>query len=295
MKKVTYEFSNLFSLKKYNDSNLNCQSYNYMTKYGLRSAILGQVIQQDGLDVAKDLFHKVKNAVIYIQHPKKYKTNNIQLKRFSNNSYNYDVNTDMIYKFKNKFKIPTKDVREIVGESLDVENNYPLNNLIKDDYKIEIVSVLTELLTELTNRSEEDLKESIEDMATNYYESMIENVIGTHINNSKKTMGFRQYKDISSFTFYIDNSISEIDRYLKGIDWLGTSSSLVYLKDIEEVELMENVLMKWDKKEDSTLHENYDWGSKSTFNHVYMYGDLYDKRGKVQARDVYVVKDIVNL
>ena len=295
MKKVTYEFSNLFSLKKYNDSNLNCQSYNYMTIYGLRSAILGQIIQQDGLNIAKDLFHKVKNAVIYIQHPTKYKTNNIQLKRFSNNSYIYDVNTDMVYKFKNKFKIPTAEVREIVGESLDIENNYPLNKLIKDDYKTEVTSVLIELLAELASKSEEEFKETIEDMAINYYESMIENVIGTHINGSKKTMGFRQYKDIPSFTFYIDSSIPEIDRYLKGIDWLGTSSSLVYLKDIEEVDSMSNILVKWDRKEDKTLHENYDWGSKSTFNHIYMYGDLYDKRNKVQTRCNYVIKDEIIL
>ena len=87
MKKVTYEFSNLFSLKKYKDSNLNCQSYEYMTTYGIRSAILGQVIVQDGLDKAEELFHKVKNAIIYIQYPKQYKTNRVQQKRYANSYY----------------------------------------------------------------------------------------------------------------------------------------------------------------------------------------------------------------
>ena len=33
MKKVVYKTSNLFTLKKYNDNNLNCQSYQYPLSY----------------------------------------------------------------------------------------------------------------------------------------------------------------------------------------------------------------------------------------------------------------------
>lgn len=100
MNKITYKTSNIFSLKKYNDNNLNCQSYEYPTIYGLRCAIIGAMIQVDGIEKAKELFNKVKNSNIYIQYPKDFKVNNIKQKRISNGYYKkYD---ELEYKNINK-------------------------------------------------------------------------------------------------------------------------------------------------------------------------------------------------
>jgi len=88
MKKVTYKLSNIFSLKKYNDNNLNCQSYEYPTIYGIRCAILGAIIQVDGIDKVQELFNKIKNSNIYIQYPKEFKVNGIKQKRYANSYYN---------------------------------------------------------------------------------------------------------------------------------------------------------------------------------------------------------------
>lgn len=87
MYKATYKTSNLFSFKKYDFSNLNCQSYVYPTIYGIRCAILGAIITVDGVEKAKELFHNIKNSIIYVQFPNEYKINGIKLKRYSNKSY----------------------------------------------------------------------------------------------------------------------------------------------------------------------------------------------------------------
>ncbi|MEX0083014.1 hypothetical protein AB2T90_11325 [Clostridium butyricum] len=94
MKKITYKLSNLFTLKKYNDNNLNCTSYNYPTLYGLRCAIIGAIIQTEGIKKAEELFNKVKNTNIYVQYPKNTKINGIKQKRYANVYYNptYDKN-----------------------------------------------------------------------------------------------------------------------------------------------------------------------------------------------------------
>ena len=92
MLKVNYKSTALFSLKKYKDSNLNCQSYEYPTVYAIRSAILGAIIQIEGMDKAKELFYKVKNSNIYVQYPQKYKTNVIKQKRYGRSYYqSFDV------------------------------------------------------------------------------------------------------------------------------------------------------------------------------------------------------------
>jgi hypothetical protein len=87
MKKVTYKLSNIFSLKKYNDNNLNCQSYEYPTIYGVRCAILGAIIQTEGIEKAKELFNKIKNTNIYIQYSQELKVNGIKQSRYSNAYY----------------------------------------------------------------------------------------------------------------------------------------------------------------------------------------------------------------
>ena len=196
--KATYNFSNLFSLKHYNDNNLNCQSYKYPTIYGIRCAIIGSIIQVDGIEKAKELFYKVKNAIIYIQYPYEYKLNNIKLKRYRN-SY---------YKMKD-------------GDELDRDK-------------------------------------------------LLEPKISFHT-----SMGFRQHYHLPQITFYIDNSIPNLELYLKNIDWLGTAESLVYLDKIEQVSNMENVLCKWDSENDTELHEQHDFCPKTTFETIYMYSDEY--------------------
>lgn len=87
MKKATYKLSNIFSLKKYNDNNLNCQSYEYPTIYGVRCAILGAIIQTEGIEEAQELFNKIKNTNIYIQYPQEFKVNGVKQSRYSNAYY----------------------------------------------------------------------------------------------------------------------------------------------------------------------------------------------------------------
>ena len=215
MYKITYEYSNLFTLKKYNDSNLNCQSYQHMTIYGIRSAILGQAITQDGIDVAKDIFHKIKNAIIYIQFPENSKANPVFQRRRANSHYNAKRGV--------------------------IEDNFT----VKED--------------------------------------------------ESQTMGFRQYYHVKESVFYIDKSIPNIDRYLKGIDYLGTQASMVWLKSVDKVDEMKNIMMVWNGIDDEYIYENHDWGSKMTFEHVYMFGDSYDKRVKLQKNENYTVVDMVEI
>ena len=99
MLKVKFKLTSLFSLKKYDDSNLKCQSYEYPTVYAVRSALIGAIIQTEGKDRAEELFYKIKNANIYVSLPNEYKTNCILQRRFSNSYYSkFDVlDRDIIY------------------------------------------------------------------------------------------------------------------------------------------------------------------------------------------------------
>lgn len=87
MIKAIYKTTALFSLKKYDDSNLKAQSYEYPTVYSVRSAILGSIIEIEGIEKAKELFHKIKNANIYVALNNKYKTNGVLQRRCSNAYY----------------------------------------------------------------------------------------------------------------------------------------------------------------------------------------------------------------
>ncbi|ADL52045.1 hypothetical protein [Clostridium cellulovorans] len=119
MNKITYKTANLFTLKKYENSNLNCQSYEYPTLYAIRSAILGAIIQVDGVMKAEELFHKVKNAVIYIQYPKVFHINGCKIKRYANSYYgiNNEQKLDRENLIKNNF-YTTMGFREYI----DVED-----------------------------------------------------------------------------------------------------------------------------------------------------------------------------
>lgn len=210
MYKVTYGTSNLFTLKKYENSNLNCQSYEYPTVYAIRSAILGAIIQVDGLETAKELFHKVKNAVIYVQYPRNFKINGCRIKRFANSFY---------------------DLKE--------------ENKIDRDYLIS--------------------------------------------KNFCTSMGFREYIYLEKIAFYIDNSIPNIELYLKNIDWLGTAESLVYLESIKETNKLDRIL-KVNNDANCKKYEQYDWSSKVKFENVYMFSDQYNKRQQIKL--VCAINDI---
>lgn len=95
MNKITYRLANLlFTLRKYKQSNLCHESYPIPMLSTLRSAIIGGIIKVDGVDKAKELFHKVKNEVIYIQYPENYFCTNQRLKRCSNSYYTINNETD---------------------------------------------------------------------------------------------------------------------------------------------------------------------------------------------------------
>lgn len=208
MKKVIYKTSNIFTLKKYNDNNLNCQTYEYPTIYAIKSAILGSVIQIDGIEKAKDLFNKIKNMKVYVQFPYKYDKNEIFQKRYSNAYY--------------------KKYNELDRETL-----------IKANWKT--------------------------------------------------AMGFREYINLEEIVFYIDNSIDNIELYLKNIDFFGTAESMVYLHKIEESNKLENVLVKWNKKDKVKTYEQADYTSKTTFDSVYMYSNKYKH---THNKYMCVIKDI---
>lgn len=210
MNKVIYKISNLFTLKKYDNSNLNCQSYEYPTLYAIRSAILGSIIQVDGVEKAKELFHKVKNAVIYIQYPKEFNINGCRIKRYANSYYG-----------------------------------------LKDENKMDRMNLIS--------------------------------------NNFYTTMGFREYVYLEEIVFYIDDSIPNIEIYLKNIDWLGTAESLVYLHSFEKAYKLINVMSSCSENYNARRFEQYDWDSKAKFEHVYMYSNKYTHKHK---KLYYCVKDI---
>lgn len=207
MLKVRFKLTSLFSLKKYDDSNLKCQSYEYPTVYAIRSALIGAIIQTEGKEKAEELFHKIKNANIYVSLPSKYKTSCILQRRFNNAYYGeFDV-LDM-----------------------DIINNP----------------------------------------------------------STTTTMGAREYVHMDEIVIYIDKSIPDVEMYLKNIDSLGTSESLVYLSDIEESNDLTDVLVEWNKQEYSEVYEQFDWDSKAKFENVYM----YDKARRKQRRFMCCVKNI---
>ena len=208
MKKVVYKTSNLFTLKRYNDNNLNCQSYQYPLSYTIKSAIIGSIIKVDGIEKAKDLFNKIKNMKIYVQFPKQFSKIGITQKRYSNAYYG-------------KF------------------NKLDREDLIKSNWKT--------------------------------------------------TMGFREYIFTDEIVFYIDNSIDDIELYLKNIDALGTAESLVYLSSIEETNKLENVLVEWNKEDRVNTFEQVDYTTKTTFDTVYMYSSKYKN---ISRRYMCCIKDI---
>lgn len=130
IKKITYVLSNLFTYKKYNDGNLNQQSFEYITTYAVRCSILGAIIQTEGIDKAKELFYKLKNDNIYIQYPKTFKVNGLKMKRFSNTYYKIEANDTL-----DKIKENSKKNLSTIGfkQYLDMDKIvFYIDNLIPD-------------------------------------------------------------------------------------------------------------------------------------------------------------------
>lgn len=203
--RVTFKVSGLFSLKKYSDSHLNGRSYEYPMAYTIRGAILSSVIQLEGVEKAKELFYKIKNAILYVQYPENYVKEVAKLK-LASNSYYQERDSDG-------------------GEGLS-------------------------------------------------------------------TVGIREFVDLDEITFYIDNSIPNIETYLRNIEMIGDSQSLVYLESIEIVSEMQHVLVEWREEEadDTELFELYDWKtSKITFDDVYLFSGKRSR--KQQERRICYVKE----
>ncbi len=207
--KVIYKTAGFFSLKKYNDSHLNGRSYEYPMAYTIRGAILSSVIQLEGIEKAKELFYKIKNAILYIQYPREHGKASVKLKLASNSYYD-----------------------------------------------------------EKKTNNEEGLS----------------------------SVGVREFVDVESIVFYIDNSIPNLKTYLNNIECIGDSQSLVYLESIEAVKRMENVLMEWVEERDGNadLFELYDWKTgKIRFEDVYLFSEKRSRRQ--QERKICFVKETVTI
>ena len=217
MLKITYAVPATFSLKKYKDAHLCARTYEYPMISTIRGAILGSIIERKGREKAEELFHKVKNAQIFVQYPKRFHINQQITKRRTNKSYLNENKKDFI--------------------------NY-----------------------------------------SGFF-----------------TVGVREVAVLDKITFYIDESIEDIEEILGNIRRIGDSESLVFLENIEKVDCMENVLVEWNESMgyDVNLYELYDWKTtidkntkESDFYNYYMYSDKI--KSEYTRRNCFV-KDKINL
>lgn len=107
------------------------------------------------------------------------------------------------------------------------------------------------------------------------------------------TMGCKQFIGMDKIVFYIGNNIPNIESYLKNIDWIGSADSLVYLDSIEQINELKNILVPWDKKEDTDIYEVYDWNkvsNKTKFKNIYLFSDKYRR---TDVRELCCIKDII--
>lgn len=90
------------------------------------------------------------------------------------------------------------------------------------------------------------------------------------------TIGIREYISVPEIVFYIDETLPNIIEYLENINRIGNSESMVQLKSIEKVSVMENILMEWHTTMgfEKTLVENYDWDTSIkglSFENIYLF------------------------
>ncbi|MDX5853139.1 hypothetical protein SIM22_03245 [Bacillus cereus group sp. BfR-BA-01363] len=114
MLKVTYKVNSLFSLKKYKDSHLLARSYEHPMLSTIRGAILASVIERSGKQKAEDLFYKIKNAQIFIQHPDKFHKTQQKITMLTNNSMT-SKDTDKVQTFDDVNALTTVGIREFVN------------------------------------------------------------------------------------------------------------------------------------------------------------------------------------
>lgn len=111
------------------------------------------------------------------------------------------------------------------------------------------------------------------------------------------TVGIREYVAVKEIVFYLDETLLDIIEYLENINRIGNSESMVQLKSVEKVTVMENILMDWDKSMgfDTELVENYDWDTSNkgmTFEKIYLFSK---KRGTVLVNKTCFIKEVLEI
>lgn len=114
MLKVTYKVKSLFSLKKYKDSHLLARSYEYPMLSTIRGAILASAIERSGKQQAENIFYKIKNAQIFIQHPDMFHKTQQKITMLTNNSMR-SKDTDKVQTFDEVNALTTVGIREFVN------------------------------------------------------------------------------------------------------------------------------------------------------------------------------------
>ncbi|MFJ8531204.1 hypothetical protein [Bacillus sp. NPDC094106] len=114
MLKVTYKVKSLFSLKKYKDSHLLARSYEHPMLSTIRGAILASLIERSGKRKAEDLFYRIKNAQIFIQHPDTFHKTQQKITMLTNNSMN-SKDTDKVQTSDDVNALTTVGIREFVN------------------------------------------------------------------------------------------------------------------------------------------------------------------------------------
>jgi len=106
------------------------------------------------------------------------------------------------------------------------------------------------------------------------------------------TIGVREYVDMDKVTIYMDNTIPNLELYLKNIDHWGESDGVCSLTELTKADALENVLVPWDKESDVEIYEQYDWAKKMTFEDVYMFSDNVIRK---QERTLNMINPVIHL
>lgn len=158
MIKVTYKLANLFSLRKFKDSNLCARSYEYPMLTTVRGALLGSLIQRKGVKFAKEHFRELEDIKIFIQVPKVFSKNQEKLRMFSNNSYSkgnvLEKHTDLRtmgvreYVYMDKIVFYVEDTLEYILELLVNIDRIGNSDSIVELESIEEVDSMENILVE---------------------------------------------------------------------------------------------------------------------------------------------------
>lgn len=114
-------------------------------------------------------------------------------------------------------------------------------------------------------------------------------------NDFATTVGIREYVAVNELVFYIDETLKDIIEYLENINRIGNSESMIQLKSVEKVTVMENILMDWDKSMgfDEKILEDYDW-DKSTkgmdFDNIYLFSE--NRKNKYKKKPCFLKEEL---